>query len=132
MRAATLLATGIVASTLPVLAAPPPGHPGAEQAIDAIGAVTSSTSNADLPHSGVVISATDANSFTYVEVLDDESGKPRWLAVPRQPFAAGDRVRFDEGGLMNNFYSRKLNVTFDSILFVKRIGIVKKSAKDRE
>ena len=126
MRA--ILATAIAAFTQAVLAAPPPGHPAAEQAIEAIGAPSSTVSDAELPHSGVVLSATDANSFTYVEVLDDESGKPRWLAVPRQAFSVGDRVRFDEGGRMSNFFSRKLNITFESILFVKRIAVVKKAA----
>lgn len=122
MRHALILLAGIAAGA--VQAEPPPGHPGAVQAIDALGVPPSTRSDAELPHSGVVLSAVDANSFTYLEVRDDESGRPRWLAVPRHSFRPGDRVRYDEGGRMNNFFSRKLNTTFESILFVRRIIVL--------
>lgn len=122
MRHALILLAGFAAGA--AQAEPPPGHPGAQQAIDALGVPPSTRSDAELPYSGVVLSATDANSFTYLEVRDDESGRPRWLAVPRHSFRPGDRVRYDEGGRMTNFFSRKLNTTFESILFVRRIIVL--------
>jgi hypothetical protein len=124
MRAPLIIALSLIAGSAAVRAAPPLDHPGAEKAIDALGIRDSGAPATALPHGGIVISSTDANSFTYLEVRDDETGKPRWLAVPRHTFKPGDRVRFDEGGLMTNFFSRKLNVTFESILFVKRIVVV--------
>ena len=132
-RTAILLTGALLTQFTPfaprVIAAPPPGHLSAENAIELVGAASGSntkpnTPAADLPHLGTVLSATDSNAFTYLEVRDNETGKPRWLAVPRMAVKTGDKVRFDEGGVMTNFYSRKHGVTFESIMFVKNIALV--------
>ena len=43
----------------------------------------------------------------------------RWIAAPRTDYRIKDRIRYSRGMEMGNFYSRALNRTFDSILFVE-------------
>lgn len=118
---ATLLLPVLLFVVTETPAAPPPGHPSAEQAIGILGVqgdeklpVTA------LPNAGVVQSAQDSNAFSYIEVKPDGSTATRWIAAPRVSLSPGDRIRFDEGRMMQNFYSRKLKITFESITFVSR------------
>lgn len=121
IRPAILLLSALLPVVADSSAAPPPGHPSAEQAIKILGAqgdeklpVTA------LSNAGIVQSAQDANAFSYIEVKPDGSAAMRWIAAPRVPLSPGDRIRFDEGRMMQNFYSRKLKITFESITFVSR------------
>ena len=116
----------LLALLLPLLASPswaepPPGHPSAEQAIGLLGVPDNSGIAAqDLPYLGTVLSAMDSNAFTFIEVKEDQAVSPRWIAAPRITLVAGDRIRFDDGRLMRNFHSRKLDITFAAISFVNR------------
>ena len=103
--------------------APPVGHPGAEQAISLLGVTANEEVSAnDLPNAGIVVSARDSNAFTFIEVkIDDTNDMARWIAAPRVKLTAGDRIRFAEGRLMKNFYSRKHDITFEAITFVSRV-----------
>lgn len=102
-------------------AAPPPGHPTAEQAIGLLGVPDNTAVAAkDLPYSGIVLTARDSNAFTFIEVKESPTGASRWIAAPRVALNPGDHLRFDYGRLMNNFYSRKLGITFEAITFVNR------------
>jgi hypothetical protein len=112
-----------VALTPHTFAAPPPGHPGAREAVEMLGVpVSPDVSASALPHVGTVRTARDSNAFTFIEVeieIGDGRGT-RWIAAPLMQIAPGDKIRFDDGRLMRNFYSRKHQITFDAITFVGR------------
>lgn len=112
---------------LPALAQVPsphsthPGHPTPADAGRMMGLPGPAAASA-LPNKGEVLQAIDANLYTYVEVRD--RGAARWLAAPKTDMRPGAVVRFDEGLVMTNFYSKALQRTFPSILFVTNIAVV--------
>jgi len=56
------------------------------------------------------------NSYTYLRV--DENGNQSWLAVAKQEIKTGTTVYYKPDLEMNNFESKELNRTFESIFFV--------------
>lgn len=106
------------------VAAPPPGHPSAEEAVGLLGVPSSPVLPGQaLPYAGIVRSARDSNAFTFIEVeYSAANGSPaaRWIAAPLMEIRPGDRIRFDDGRTMTNFFSRKHQITFESITFVGR------------
>jgi len=117
---ALLLALGLFATTTAALAAPPPGHPTAAEAIEQLGIPAAATNLSVLRHRATVITAQDSNAFTYIE-LEASSGNERyWIAAPLMAVRSGEVIRHDDGRIMHNFHSRKHNVTFDRIIFVSR------------
>jgi hypothetical protein len=76
------------------------------------------------PHEGTVVSSIDASIYTYVEVNDN--GKTVWIAAPTVAVKKGDTIGYDEGAVMSNFYSKSLNRTFDTVLFVGKAAVIKK------
>ncbi len=102
-------------------AAPPPGHPTPAQARDLL--MPEKPASADeLPNMGKVISTIDANAFTYIEI--DRGDRREWIAAPLIALKPGSEVRYDEGSVMTNFYSKLLKRTFPSVLFVGQVVIV--------
>jgi hypothetical protein len=101
-----------------VLAEPPPGHPDPEQSRRYLG-LPAPRPAGELPYEGVVLQATEANQYTYIEVQEGELS--RWIAAPKIALAPGTRIRYDEGRLMTNFFSRKLRRTFETLTFVGRV-----------
>jgi hypothetical protein len=101
-------------------AAPPPGHPTPAQARDML-MPDKPLPASSLPLSGQVLSTLDANEFTYVEV----QGKDRveWIAVQRMALPRGTRIRYEEGSVMTNFFSKLLKRTFPAVMFVGDIRI---------
>jgi hypothetical protein len=81
--------------------------------------------NSQLPHQGTVVSSIDASIYTYIEV-SDANGKTMWLAAPTVAVKKGDTVGYDDGAVMTNFFSKSLNRTFDSVLFVGKAAVIKK------
>jgi len=73
----------------------------------------------NLPHTGKVIEAIDVDAYTYLRLALDDG--EIWIASNKIEAAKGDTVRFDDGALMQNFHSKTLNRTFDSIWFVNAI-----------
>jgi hypothetical protein len=71
--------------------------------------------------SGKVLSTMDVPSYTYVEVLQGD--KKMWLAAATAKVKKGDTVRFDNGMVMTNFYSKTLKRTFPSIVFVNSLVV---------
>lgn len=104
-----------------VMAAPPSGHPTVEQANQAL---KLPPSEADLNHEGKVLQSIPSNEYVYIEVKSE--GRNRWLAAPATELKTGDTVRFPNGTVMSNFYSKRLQRTFDEVLFVGRIKVVGK------
>ncbi|MFZ0106585.1 MAG: NrfJ-related protein [Thiobacillus sp.] len=74
-----------------------------------------------LSQSGKVLSTIAVPSYTYVEVAQGK--KTLWLAATTSPVKKGDMVRFDDGMVMNNFYSKSLKRSFPSIVFVNSLVV---------
>jgi hypothetical protein len=107
-------------------AAPPPGHPGAAETARILGLPEETPNNGDaLIYQGEVVQAMDANAFTYIEVLEESATGPRsrWIVAPKTKLRPGLRIRFGNGQLMAPFYSKKLKMSFESVLFVGPISI---------
>ena len=100
-------------------AAPPPGHPSAEQAIGIL--IPDKPDAKDLNQTGEVVSTQDANEFTYVEVKRTDAVE--WIAVPLMVLKPGTVIRYEEGIVMADFYSKLLKRTFASVRFVGQIEV---------
>jgi hypothetical protein len=105
-----------------VIAAPPPGHPTPAQARDLLMPEKPATAD-ELPNAGRVISSIDANAFTYIEI--DRGDRREWIAAPLIALKPGSEVRYDEGSVMTNFYSKLLKRTFPSVLFVGQVLVIR-------
>ena len=66
----------------------------------------------------------NSGGYTYVEAAG-EKGEKVWLALPEIKVAKGDKIEYPEAPPMVNFQSKTLNRTFEKILFVPGIRIVK-------
>jgi hypothetical protein len=115
---ALILSLTIGANTL-AQAAPPPGHPSAEQAIGIL--IPGKPDAKDLNQAGEVVSTQDANEFTYVEVKRPDAVE--WIAVPLMELKPGSVIRYEEGIVMADFYSKLLKRTFPSVRFVGQIEV---------
>ncbi|AYH44558.1 hypothetical protein CDA09_14380 [Azoarcus sp. DN11] len=69
---------------------------------------------------GVALDSIDANEYTYIEV--DEAGKSYWIATARMKIMRGDMVQFEDGVTMDQFYSKLLKRTFESVMFVDNVS----------
>ena len=123
MKPALILLACLAASAS---AAPPPGHPSPAQAREML-MPDKPAKAADLPNAGKVVSAMDANEFTYIEV-DRGNNRIEWIAAQKMPIKAGSTIRYEEGAIMSNFYSKLLKRTFPSVMFVNDV-IVTDEAK---
>lgn len=79
--------------------------------------------NDQLPRKGKVLSSIDASIYTYIELT--ENGKTVWIAAPTVKVKKGDTVRFSDGAAMSNFFSKSLNRTFESVIFVGKAEVAK-------
>jgi len=70
-------------------------------------------------HKGKVLSTMNSGGYTYIEF--EENGKTLWVACREITVSVGDTIQFAKGAPMNNFHSRTLNKTFETILFVSRV-----------
>lgn len=70
--------------------------------------------------SGKVLETMDASGYTYVR-LDDGSGNEVWAAGPKTVVEIGEEVTLQGGSVMNNFSSKSLDRTFESIIFASGI-----------
>ncbi len=104
----------------PLAAAPPPGHPMPDSAADALNLPRD---DGYLPYLGDVLIAVDSNNYTFIKV---ETGpeSSRWLAAPRLLIPKGSRIRYGDGMVMKDFYSRKLKHLFAEITFVRRVQVL--------
>lgn len=67
----------------------------------------------------VIAEVLQVENYTYLRAAGKDT---LWLAVPRRVVQAGDTLYFSGGAEMCNFTSKELNRTFESILFVSKIG----------
>lgn len=108
------------AFSVSAIAATPSGQPSIEHTADRM---QLAAANEQLPRSGKVLSSIDASIYTYIEV--SENGKTVWIAAPTVKVKKGDTVRFSEGATMSNFFSKSLNRTFESVIFVGKAEVAK-------
>jgi hypothetical protein len=74
-----------------------------------------------LKQTGKVLSTINVPSYTYVEL--SQGNKTMWLAAATVAVKKGDMVRFDDGMVMSNFYSKTLKRNFPSIVFVNGLVV---------
>jgi len=90
----------------------PPGHPPAIPA------------DTKLTRSGKVLQVLDSPTYTYLQVTADKG--PLWLAAYKTTVTKGATVKYSEGVAMPKFHSKSLDRTFDMIVFVDTLVLVKK------
>jgi hypothetical protein len=71
------------------------------------------------PVLGTVVESMESGGYVYIRLEDG-----RWIAANTFAVSAGDRIQYSGAMEMNNFYSRSLDRTFESILFVSEAGPV--------
>lgn len=70
---------------------------------------------ASAPHSATLLESIDSGGYTYMKV---QEGKKRyWIAMTQRDIKVGDSVEYTEQIWMQEFHSKTLDRTFDSILF---------------
>ncbi|MDZ4200996.1 MAG: hypothetical protein U1C96_02500 [Gallionella sp.] len=77
-----------------------------------------------LVNSGKVLEVIDSPAYTYIQVTTDKG--PLWLAAYKQNVSKGATVKYSSGIAMPRFHSKSLNRTFDEIVFVDSLEVVKK------
>lgn len=68
---------------------------------------------------GKVVETMDAAGYTYVSLSQD--GNLTWVALPQTKIKVGEKLSCRPGMVMQNFTSKSLNRTFDSIIFSEGI-----------
>lgn len=119
MKSLTALVALATLSMSAAFAAPPAGHPTPAAAAGMMSPAP--VSDAELTQKGKVLSTTDANEYTYIEVA--QGNQTTWLAAQKLALKKGDLIRFDNGAVMTNFYSKLLKRTFPSVMFVNRVVV---------
>jgi hypothetical protein len=114
----TLLIAALLAQ--PTFAAPPAGHLTPAQARDML-LPDKPPGASEMPNEGTVIEVIHANEFTYLEVARAE-GK-EWIAVQKMEIRPGARIRYEDGAVMQDFYSKLLKRTFPSVMFINHLAV---------
>ena len=109
----TLLALALVAVT---------GTAGAASQSDT--SVTHLAAASKFPNKGKVLEVIDASMYTYLQVATDKGSI--WLAASKTTVAKGSTIGYGNGAVMTNFYSKSLNRTFDTIIFLDKVEVLKK------
>jgi hypothetical protein len=71
---------------------------------------------------GTVVETMNVSGYTYLQLEND--GQKRWAAVPATEVKVGDEVELVAGMEMQNFQSKSLGRTFETIIFSQ--GVVKR------
>ena len=64
---------------------------------------------------GSVVETFDSGGYTYLQL--DNGSKKFWAAIGQTKVTVGDEISLKNGTMMQNFYSRSLDRTFEEILF---------------
>ena len=78
------------------------------------------------PLSGKVVESINGGGYTFVHI--EKGGKKMWVAVPEMKVAVGQEISFQPGMVMNNFPSKTLNRTFETIVFSS--GVIGQQGKE--
>lgn len=71
------------------------------------------------PATGTVVEAIKSGGYVYIRLEDDT-----WVAANTFAVSEGDDIQYNGAMEMNDFYSKSLDRTFESILFVSEAGPV--------
>jgi hypothetical protein len=102
----------------------PVGQPGAAPSGDPHAGMKAQEIPAGAGKKATVAQTMNSGGYTYVEAAD-EKGVKVWLALPEIKVVKGDKIEYPETPPMINFQSKTLKRTFEKILFVPGIRIVK-------
>ena len=114
ISSARLFAVALGLAATAAVAAPPAGHPSPAEAMKMM-----QKEPVVMSRTGKVLSHIDSNEYTYVEV--SEKGNTLWLAAPRTALKDGDTVRYPDGVVMKDFYSKLLKRSFPAVMFVDAV-----------
>ncbi|MDF1879328.1 SH3-like domain-containing protein, partial [Sulfurimonas sp. SAG-AH-194-C20] len=70
-------------------------------------------------HTGVIQETLSSGGYTYMKVKDNTN--TYWIAMTQRDVKKGDTISYTEQGWMQNFHSKTLDRTFESILFAGNI-----------
>ena len=73
----------------------------------------------DLPNEGLVQQVIHVSAYTYIEVKNKNGIS--WIAGPKTELKPKTVIRYSKGVYMSNFYSKELQRSFSSILFVSAV-----------
>jgi len=81
-------------------------------------------------YQGTIIESIDAGGYTYLKIEEDLKGhkqeeghehKDFWIAVTKTPAEVGDLIRFQKELVIENFYSKTLDRTFEELMFASNL-----------
>lgn len=98
----------------------PPGQPGA----DPHAGMKAQEIPAGAGQQGKVTQTMNSGGYTYVEAAN-EKGEKLWMALPELKVKVGETIEYPVAPPMINFQSKTLNKTFDKIMFIPGIRIIK-------
>ena len=81
-----------------------------------------------LPNEAAIVQHIKASAYSYL-VVKREDGLSAWLAAPVTDLPVGTRIRFPNGVVMRNFFSKELKRNFPAIMFVGETRAVKSEAQ---
>lgn len=116
-----ILWAALLLVSTPVLAQPA-GHPAPKLNMADLKPIKRLTPE-EMPLSGKVLKAEHVSEYSYLEVATAQGRL--WLAAPRTEVAPGQHIRFEEGDTMKNFPSQLLGRSFESIMFIGQLAVVK-------
>ena len=70
---------------------------------------------------GAVVSSLNTEDYTYVEISKKDQNI--WIVGPLVAVKPGNKVKFEEGAMMKDFYSKQLERTFPWVMFVGKITV---------
>jgi hypothetical protein len=76
-----------------------------------------------LPNQAVVLEHIKASGYSYL-VVERADGLQAWLAAPVMEIQPGTMVRFPDGVIMSNFFSKELKRNFPAIMFVSEVQVL--------
>ncbi|MGB3209736.1 MAG: DNA-binding protein [Desulforhopalus sp.] len=78
--------------------------------------------------SGTIVETMNASGYTYMLIENGDINT--WVAIPATTVEKGAKISYYEGMVMNNFTSKTLNRTFDSVIFSSGLADQKAAAAD--
>lgn len=119
---ARLPLAAVVLAAAQAFAAPPAGHPSPAQAREML-LPDKPPRPSELPNAGQVVSVLHANEFSYLEVRRDQAKASEWIATQKTEIKPGSKIRYEDGAVMKDFYSKLLKRTFPSVMFVDYVAV---------
>ncbi len=78
---------------------------------------------AKYPNEGKVLDVIDTSMYTYLQVSSNNGAV--WIAASKVSVPKGATIGYGRGAVMKNFYSKTLNKSFETIIFLDKVEIIK-------